>query len=500
MSAFRDIALGEAIPNRLHAVSCSLPTMRSVRGYEEKDPEVVAQLVTGYPRFVVHPLVRRLADHLGADPAFAGRTLWLTSSLSMAGALRNRLGAASGAQVFSRGTVHGVCHPHDKDLAGQAKVFLQNIGGFLSSREAEDCLVSLGALSSVEPEATFKGEPAAEIRRHLKSVMSGVADEDILLAPSGMNAVYSAFKAIDDLQAARGRTLWIQLGWLYLDSIAILKKFTKSPGDYLYVSDCLDLSALKALFATHGHRIAGVITEVPSNPLVQTADLDALSSLCREHGARLVLDPSVGSVYSVDVLRYSDLLCCSLTKYTGSDGDIVAGALFVNPKGPDAVALRRNAASTVEPVYWRDLARLAEQIQRTREVLAAIEASTPRVAAFLESHPKVKEVFWALHPRSAASYLRYARSPTSVGGMISFTLRSPMEPFYDALRLPKGPSFGMSTTLICPFMYLAHYDLVTSPEGRRELAASGLDPDLLRLCVGTEPAEDIIASLSEALG
>jgi cystathionine gamma-synthase len=84
--------------------------------------------------------------------------------------------------------------------------------------------------------------------------------------------------------------------------------------------------------------------------------------------------------------------------------------------------------------------------------------------------------------------------------MISFSLRGSLEAFYDRLRLPKGPSFGMRTTLICPFMYLAHYDLVTTPSGRAELAANGLDPDLLRLCVGTEPVDDIIAALGEALG
>ena len=75
-----------------------------------------------------------------------------------------------------------------------------------------------------------------------------------------------------------------------------------------------------------------------------------------------------------------------------------------------------------------------------------------------------------------------------------------LEPFYDRLNLPKGPSFGMTTTLICPFMYLAHYDLVTTPAGLAELAASKLDPDLLRLCVGLEPVEEIIRSLREALG
>ena len=110
-------------------------------------------------------------------------------------------------------------------------------------------------------------------------------------------------------------------------------------------------------------------------------------------------------------------------------------------------------------------------------------------------------MYWALQDGSAANYRRLARGATATGGMITFTLRRPgaLEPFYDALRLPKGPSFGMQSTLICPFLYLAHYDLVTTPAGRAELAANGLDPDLLRLCCGREPAADIIGALREAL-
>jgi cystathionine gamma-synthase len=57
----------------------------------------------------------------------------------------------------------------------------------------------------------------------------------------------------------------------------------------------------------------------------------------------------------------------------------------------------------------------------------------------------------------------------------------------------------MKTTLICPFIYLAHYDLVTTDSGRAQLAAAGLDPELLRLSIGAEPADDIIAALAEAL-
>jgi cystathionine gamma-synthase len=163
--------------------------------------------------------------------------------------------------------------------------------------------------------------------------------------------------------------------------------------------------------------------------------------------------------------------------------------------------LRAGLADGLEPVYPRDTARLAAQIADTPAVLARIHANTARVAAFLTAHPAVSEVYWALHPAFARHYQRLARHPAATGGMITFTLKrlGGLERFYDRLRLPKGPSFGMKTTLICPFMYLAHYDLVTTPAGLAELSASKLDPDLLRLCCGIEPADEIIAALAEAL-
>ena len=502
MSVFSPIPLGRPIPAGPHAVSCSLPTMRSVRGYEEKEPTVMAHLRSGYPRFVVHEFSRQLAGHLATSPGLAGRKLWLASSERMARELVRHLNEASpaaDARAFSDGGIHGVSHAGPADVATRAKLYLQNIGGFLSSRQAEDRLVALGLKPSTYPENLFAGDAAAEVRRHLRSAFPGTQGFDVMPAACGMNAVYAAFRAASELQASRGRRLWVQLGWLYLDTIAILKKFTGGPADYAYLPDACDRAPLERLFAERGSEIAGLITEIPTNPLIQTPDVAALAALCRRHGAKLVLDPSVASAFSVDVLPHADLVVMSLTKYTGSDGDVIAGAVAVNPAGPDAAALRRGVAAHLEPVYPRDLARLAAQIRDTSAVLARIETATPRVAAFLSAHPKVKEVFWALHPASRDNFRKIARGPGTVGGMISFSLRMPLESFYDRLRLPKGPSFGMKTTLICPFMYLAHYDLVSTPAGRAELAASRLDPDLLRLCVGIEPAEDIIAALAEAL-
>ena len=514
-SAFAPLPLGTPIPASPHAVSCSLPTMRAVRGYEEKHPDITRHLTSGYPRFVVHPFTKQLVAHfIATTPALADRTLWLATSAAMADSLLAHL-AARGTGVppvsssptaplrFTSAGLHGVSHPAaDTSLAALAKTFLQNLGGFLSSREAEDHLLRLGLLAAPYAEPTFGGDAAAEIRRHLRAVLPGTTDADLLLAPCGMNAIWAAFRAAADLQAARGRTVWLQLGWLYLDTIAILKKFTAAPLDYVYLRDVFDLAAIERIFLNHGTRIAGVVAEVPTNPLIQTPDLPALAALCRRHGALLLVDPSISSVFNVDVLPHADVFVSSLTKYTASDGDLTAGLAAINPAGPHATELRRRLAAALEPVYPRDLARLAAQIGDTAAVLTRIHTSTARVVAFLQGHPAIGEVFWAHSPASRANYDRLARRPDATGGMITFTLKKlgALESFYDRLNLPKGPSFGMKTTLICPFMYLAHYDLVTTPAGLAELSASKLDPDLLRLCIGTEPVEDIIASLSEALG
>jgi cystathionine gamma-synthase len=501
MQAFEPIPLGTPIPDSPHAVSCSLPTMAAVRGYEERDPAVTGSMRSGYPRFLVHPFSRRLAEELSRRHGLAGRTLWLASSRRMAGGLLAHLRAAGaqGAEPFQGGGAHGVSHAESPELHQRAKLYLQNIGGFISSREAEDLLAAIGIGPAPGREATFPGDAAREVRRVIGPMFAGTSERDLLLANSGMNAVYAAFRAVSGVQAARGRTAWVQLGWLYLDTIAILRKFTAAGADYIHVPDVMDLGALETLLAARGAGIAGVMAEVPTNPLMQTPDVARLASLCRAHGVRLVLDPSISSAFSVDCLPHADLVVNSLTKYTGSDGDIMAGLVAVNPAAPDAAALRSAAAAAIEPPYPRDLARLAAQIGATAEVLARIEESTPKVAAFLASHPAVRTTHWALDPASRGNYLRMARSPGATGGMISFTLRGRLEPFYDRLRLPKGPSFGMRTTLICPFMYLAHYDLVSTEAGRAELRANGLDPDLLRLCVGTEPAHEIIAALDEAL-
>ena len=480
--------------------------MRAVHGYEQKDPEIVQHMTSGYPRFVLHPFAQQLSDHYRTHSPHPDQKLWLTSSTQMGAELIALLARPSTNQAevatatpFAADGINGVTHPDTPELNNRAKRFLQNTGGFLSSRAAEDRLVQLGLVETAHSEELFPGDALAEVRRHLQPLFAGTTANDILPATCGMNALYAAFRTLAERQAEKGRTVWVQLGWIYLDTIALLKRFPSQPDDYVYLPDIFDLPALELLFATQGNHIAGLIIEAPTNPLLQTPDLEAIARLARSHDARIIIDPSVSSPFSVDVLPHADIVTASLTKYAASEGDLMAGLVVVNPKASQAAELRQQVATRLEPVYSRDLSRLAHEIGETKEVFRAIETNVPLIANWLEAHPAVKSVTWSHHSASRENYAKIARSPESVGCMITFTLNVPLAGFYDQLRLPKGPSFGMKTTLICPFIYLAHYDLVTTEAGRAELAASDLDPDLMRLSVGCEPADEIIAALAEAL-
>src|SRR3954470_5974880 len=185
MSIFQPIPLGQRIPGSPHSVACSLPTLRDVVGYEEGQPETTRHITSGYPRFVVHSHARQLCAHLGIRPQLAGRSLWLVSSAKMATALADHLGrsAPAHAEPFSIEGINGVAHRDTPELNARGKVFLQHLGGFLSSRAAEDHLVRLGVLSGAIPEKLFAGDSEAEVKRVLRQAYPAAPDEDILLAP-----------------------------------------------------------------------------------------------------------------------------------------------------------------------------------------------------------------------------------------------------------------------------------------------------------------------------
>ena len=314
-----------------------------------------------------------------------------------------------------------------------------------------------------------------------------------------MNAFYTGFRAIQATQAERNRDLWIQLGWLYVDTSRILEKFALPGAEPVQVYNVMDLSELETVLYQKGHRVAGIVTEVPTNPLVQTPDLARLRELADKYRAALILDPTLVSPHNVNILSYADLHINSLTKYAASSADVMMGAIALNGHSRFYDDLREKVAAFGTPPSSGDLARMALQIEKYPETIRLINASTVEVAAFLDSHPGVENVYWARSQPSGYNYNWLQHLEAGPGGIITFTTRKPLAEFYDRCNLVKSPSFGARFTMMCPFMYLAHYNLVSTPEGREQLRSNGLDPDLIRLSIGLEPPEAIIEELDRAL-
>jgi cystathionine gamma-synthase len=493
MTSFRHLPLGTRIPDRLHAVSCSLPTMRDVIGYEEKKSVTVAQMTSGYPRFVVHPLLGAIEAEWRRRFDVPTGILWITSSERMARMVGDALAPAP-SRVLAHDGVYGVAHADEPDLRAHAKALLQHTGGFLSSRAAEDYVLRQGLSSMREEEATLAGDAERALRETLAPLYAPVDPRDIRFAPSGMNAFWAAFRAVSEQQRPLGRDTWLQIGWLYLDTAAILSKFTRER--HVHVFDVHDRAAIEAAFREHGPRLAGVVTEVTTNPLMHTADVPWLARMARDCGARFLVDPSIVSPWCVDVVPHADIVINSLTKYAAAEGDVIAGAVVVTDRCPEREATLDGITRELEPVHPRDLARLAYQAPNYGPLLETLNARARAVVEHLRTRTNgVRRLYWSLQDESREHYLALARTPDRIGPVVSFEVEGSMQRFYDAVPIAKGPSFGMRTSLLCPFVYLAHYDLVTSEAGRSKLAAARLPAELLRLSVGDEPVEDIVAAL-----
>lgn len=477
-------ALGATVPDSPHATVVCLPTLADIESYERKEERVWRHIRAGYPRFVRNALVTRAAEEAARRLGRTGALFPLVSE-----AVARRLATQVGAAITSLDAIGDwvLLTTQPGDAAARLAKMVQHVGSLISSRQAEAWLE--GAPPGDGPSA------ARTVHAALEPLLAGVRPADILIATAGMNAVAAALAAVDDLQRPRGRTAWIQFGWLYVDSARLLEKAPDARHHFL--PDVRDLAGLEGLLATGA--IAGVLTEIPNNPQLETADVPALRVLCDRYGASLVIDPSSVGLASVDVLPFADIVASSLTKYAASEGDVMAGVLAVNPTRPDATALLWSARARLDPLHAADMIVLASQIGRYVDVTCRLSATAVEIARRLAAHPAVKRVRAADQGPTAAAYRRLLRPGAGPGALITVELRGDMRATYDRFELAKGPSFGLRHTLVAPFLWLAHFDEVTNEQGRANLRAAGLDPDLLRISVGLEPVEEIWSALAAGL-
>jgi cystathionine gamma-synthase len=469
--------------------------MDDVIGYEEHDPRVLSAMTSGYPRFVEHALVAQLIEYYLEREALAGRVAVLVPSARAARELVEYLGD----DVVVKAVEPSICLVHvdgaNAVLVKHLRKYVQHVGCGISSRQAEDLLVAYGVLAQSFQEEALSEHVEATVLEQLAEQI-GCRAKDVLLCASGMNAFYAGYRAVQDFQRGCGRKRWLQLGWLYLDSGVILQEFVGMGETLEHCYDVLDVEVILEKIAACGDSLAGVVVECPSNPLIRVCELERIASAVRAQGGVMIVDPTIASVFNVDVLPSSDLLVTSLTKYAAIEGDVMIGALAVNPESPFYGDLILRTSSFHVPPYRRDLSRFALELAEAPEVVRQMNANAAKLCKFLKTQESVAHIYCAGCSEHISGV---AKGEGPVGAVISIELKGSMRKFYDAVRMMKGPSFGTRYSLLCPFLYLAHYELVSEPEGRAFLASVGLDPDLIRISVGAEPYEEIEAVIAEAL-
>lgn len=240
-----------------------------------------------------------------------------------------------------------------------------------------------------------------------------------------------------------------------------------------------------------------ILTESPTNPYLRIADL-ALYASARDKcpGSNLLVDATFATpINQRPLAQGADLVIHSATKYLGGHNDLLAGAVSGRAGLVQSVKdLRGVLGGVLDPqsafLLIRGLKTLELRVTRQNETAL-------RVARWLEAHPRVRRVFYpglASHPDHALA----RRTMGGFGGVISFRLRGDVQRgsrFVDACKLATiAPSLGAVETLIEQPALMSYFELTTE-----EREAIGIYDDLIRLSVGIEDADDILADLSQAL-
>ena len=481
---------GRIPPDTVHAVSVSLPRVQDVIGYEEKRSETMSRIKSGYPRFVAHPYVSELLAYFQSRLPASDAPCVVVSSPAAARALFSWAGYKD-VPLLEEDGVAAFPLPSDQKLAAHLLSYIQHTGCLVSSGRAEDFLLERGLLGQAQNEDRVEsGQGASQVRAEMAR-LNGLPRDEVYLSVSGMNGIYGAFKTIQEVQARAGREIWIQLGWLYVDNIRIIEKFAGG-SEQIYNLETLD--ELKDCISRNTGKVAGIIAEIPTNPLLQTPDMESLYELCQKEGCALLADISVGSSVCVDVMSLCDVAVESLTKFATGSCDVMMGAVMLNPSSRFHDAMKENLDRNLEPPYDADADRVAFRIRGYEKRMEQIAENVNALCATWNQNPAVKRIFTADVGPCAENYRRIARNQNGAilpGGLITMELSGAMEPVYDGLQVLKGPSFGTDFTLVMLYLYLAHYELVSTPEGRQQLKSLDMDPGLFRISVGLEDPERI---------
>ncbi len=378
---------------------------------------------------------------------------------------------------FNTKTIHGGQH-HDPATGAvmppvyQTSTFVQTSPGqplnpdFEYSRAANPTRTALeNALASIENGA-----------RGL-AFSSGLAATDCLLR---------SFKAGDEV---------IAMDDLYGGTYRMFTRIYKNSGIKFHFVDMNDLEKFKSLI---NENTKLVWVETPTNPLMKLADISAISQITKQYNILFAVDNTFATPYLQKPLDLgADVVMHSATKYLAGHSDVIAGALVVKDQelGHQLHFQQFATGATLGPMdsflVLRGVKTLHLRVQRHCE-------NGEKVVDFLSNHPKINAVYYPglkSHP-----YYEIAKKQMSgFGGMVSFTFVSGKKEdsikFLENLKVfTLAESLGGVESLANHPALMTHASI--PEEKRKEI---GITDDLVRLSVGIEDIEDLIADLKQAL-
>ena len=282
---------------------------------------------------------------------------------------------------------------------------------------------------------------------------------------------------------------------LYGGSYRIFNTIFAKYGLVFHFVDMQDPAAVAALVNDHTKLIW---VETPTNPMMNSFDIKAMAAIAKNAGALLCVDNTFATPYLQNPLDLgADMVMHSVTKYLGGHSDVVMGALVCND---DALAtemyrIQNSSGAVTAPMdsflVLRGIKTLHLRMQRHCE-------NGEKIARFLVSHPIVDKVYWPgfeTHPNHDVAKTQMR----GFGGMISFTLKG--NQLQDALDLvQKVEIFALAESLGGVESLIGHPATMTHASIPKEVREkSGVVDSLIRLSVGVEDAEDLIADLKQAL-
>lgn len=258
---------------------------------------------------------------------------------------------------------------------------------------------------------------------------------------------------------------------------------------------------------TNPDNIAAVISaktklvwiETPTNPLMNITDIKAVAAITKQAGALLCVDNTFASPYLQNPLDMgADIVMHSATKYLGGHSDVIQGCLVMN----DATLreklyfIQKSCGAVPGPMdcflVLRGIKTLHVRMQRHCE-------NGEKMANFLRNHPKVEKVYWCGftdHPGYAVA----SQQMRGFGGMMSFTLKD--DSVENARRvLSSTHVFALAESLGGVESLINHPASMTHASiPREERIKNGLSDSLIRLSVGIEDIDDLIADMNAAIG